>query len=642
MGPDRSKWQCYPPAFVDSESDSVPIISWQPDPTFRGTLDIFTSCILTLFLCVWTASHVDIQTGKSTLGRWLAKCGWLLLALFCPELLFYIAFKQLRVAVRLTLEGQRVLQIAGASARPSRTMQVLAWVVGVRKVELSPPPDVESPERGDMQKSASDRPPSVVESPHDQIKIRGKSPPDDVLYDDKSQPKDAAGASPPDVDFFKDYSKLEDEISGSPPDGKPSGGDVAQAVPRRKHCWTLVHGFYAAMGGFVLNDPEIDSQDHYLPAWQRNGVLTPMGVLFLMEHAPSLIPDLSSSDILDRSKADGLAKILLVCQVLWFLLTCINRAVEGLPLSLLEVITIAHALCSLLTYALWWRKPKDVEHQTVIEGQDVRPIGAWLSMKSGACRFLIGGLLCFHGKSEAYFRKRGAEYWDELRRGSEHTFRKAVMARFPFRTTTRTPWYVQGSVEGEDERRAREERWALAEEVHERFSQHDPARFVIPTASLQAYATHMPAYPADDDIGLGTIIRNVGIIVVLGAAYGLPHLIGSTVMFASAGERTVWLVATALVAAMGVGFLVVLILLRISLVFLDLLLKLLIDGHDSKTFCDRWSRPSFILGCISVSIVYFSSSAYLVGESLRQLFALPPDAFALPSLPLGSYWPHFS
>ncbi len=60
---------------------------------------------------------------------------WLLLALFCPELLFYIAFKQLRVAVRLTLEGQRVLQIAGASARPtSHTMQVLAWVVGVRKV----------------------------------------------------------------------------------------------------------------------------------------------------------------------------------------------------------------------------------------------------------------------------------------------------------------------------------------------------------------------------------------------------------------------------------------------------------------------------------------------------------------------------
>ncbi len=84
MDPDRSKWQCYPPAFAD---DSEPIISWQPDPTFRGTLNIFTSCILTLFLCVWTASHVDIQTGKSTSRRWMAKCGWLLepMALQFPD-----------------------------------------------------------------------------------------------------------------------------------------------------------------------------------------------------------------------------------------------------------------------------------------------------------------------------------------------------------------------------------------------------------------------------------------------------------------------------------------------------------------------------------------------------------------------------
>ncbi len=129
MNPARSKWQCYPPASL-----TEPIISWQPEPTFRGTLNIFTSCILTLFLCVWSASHVDIQAGKSTFGRFLAKCGWLLLALFWPQLLFYIAFKQFRVAVRLTLEGQNVLPIAGASRRRSRTMQVLAWVVGVRRV----------------------------------------------------------------------------------------------------------------------------------------------------------------------------------------------------------------------------------------------------------------------------------------------------------------------------------------------------------------------------------------------------------------------------------------------------------------------------------------------------------------------------
>ncbi len=432
--------------------------------------------------------------------------------------------------------------------------------------------------------------------------------------------------------------------SESPSD---SGGDVTQAVPRRKHCWTLVHGFYAAMGGFVLNDPKIESQDHYLPAWQRNGVLTPMGVLFLMEHAPSLIPDLSSSDILERSKADGLAKILLVCQVLWFLFTCINRAVQGLPLCLLEITTIAHALCSLLTYALWWRKPKDVDHQTVIEGPNARPIGAWLSMKSEACRTLLGGLVCFHGKSEAYYRnpagrprdESGSDLEDHLDANNRQTFKKALLTRFVFRTTT-TPWYIQGNRESQDESRARELRWALAYRAHQQYRPHASrgVRFVIPTPSLQAYATHTPAYPEDEDISVAAIIRNVSIIIVLGSVYGLPHLLGSTVIFESAKERTIWFVGTALVAAMGRGSLIVLSLQRIFLAFLDMLL-LYFTGEDPR-FCERWSRQSFRAASVVIAIVYVCSSGYLVGESLRQLFALPPDAFSLPSW--GNYWPHFS
>ncbi len=436
-------------------------------------------------------------------------------------------------------------------------------------------------------------------------------------------------------------------ISKSPPDGKSSGGDVTQAVPRRKHCWTLAHGFYAAMGGFVLNDPEIESRAHYLPAWQRNGVLTPMGVLFFMEHAPSLIPDISSSDILDRSKADGLAKILLVCQVLWFLLTCINRAVQGLPLSLLEIVTIAHALCSLLTYALWWRKPKDVDHQTVIEDPNARPIGAWLSMKSEACRTLLGGLVCFHGKSEAYFRspaellrgESGSDLEDLLDGNNTQTFKKALLTRFVFRTTT-TPWYIKGNRESQDECRTRELRWALAYQADQRYHPYASrgVRYVIPTPSLQAYATHCPAYPGDEDISVAAIIRNVSIIIVLGAVYGLPHLLGSTVIFESAKERTIWLVGTAIVAAMGLGFLIVLSIQRILLAFLDMLL-FYFTGEDPD-FCIRWSRHSFRVASVVIAIVYVSSSGYLVGESLRQLFALPPDAFALPLW--GNYWPHFS
>ena len=46
-----------------------------------------------------------------------------------------------------------------------------------------------------------------------------------------------------------------------------------------------------------------------------------------------------------------------------------------------------------------------------------------------------------------------------------------------------------------------------------------------------------------------------------------------------------------------------------------------------------------VVACFNV-LVYFMGSMYLVVESFRQLFALPPDSFTLPSW--GNYWPHFA
>ncbi|KAI0707893.1 hypothetical protein C8Q76DRAFT_816447, partial [Earliella scabrosa] len=136
---------------------------------------------------------------------------------------------------------------------------------------------------------------------------------------------------------------------------------------KREHPWTLTHSFFVIMGGFVLQDPHIEPpKSRYLPAWQGNGVLTEDGVRVLMDAEPDRIPDIPVDELLDRGKADGLAKMLLAWQVLWFCLSCLNRAVQHLPLSLLEVTTIAHALCALLTYVAWWKKPKDVGQPIVI------------------------------------------------------------------------------------------------------------------------------------------------------------------------------------------------------------------------------------------------------------------------------------
>ncbi|KAJ7838832.1 hypothetical protein B0H13DRAFT_2418945, partial [Mycena leptocephala] len=116
--------------------------------------------------------------------------------------------------------------------------------------------------------------------------------------------------------------------------------------------WNLVHGFYAVMGGYVVDLN--NSGDPFLP----NGI-TPRA---------TLIPRVSEEDINDKSKADGLAKLLVALQAAWFCLQCIARGAQHLPISLLEITTGGHALYTLFTYVLWAYKPMNISIPTVITG----------------------------------------------------------------------------------------------------------------------------------------------------------------------------------------------------------------------------------------------------------------------------------
>ncbi|KAI0694926.1 hypothetical protein C8T65DRAFT_744236 [Cerioporus squamosus] len=518
---DSEHWKCTPPTTTD-------LIPWQPAPDFRSTFSIFTSCLATLIICVWSALHVDISTGRSIARQYLSKFGWVFVGLFCPELLFYIAFNQFKMALLLTLEAQIALPVAGSN--PPRSYRILARLLGVK---------------GDGQL------------------------------------------------------------------GRPEGG--AMGNEPRKHPWTLAHGFYAAMGGFVLKDPYAPpSDDNYLPAWQMNG--------------PSVIPDLAYDDIVDRSKADGFAKALLLWQVSWFLLTCIVRHAQGLQLSLLEVTTIAHAACTLLTYLVWWEKPKDVAHQTaIIESQDVRPLCAWLSMSSSATVYLLGGLVSYHAPSEN-FLLTSVRFLETRRRSRLGATTHTVPSRYPL---------LENSAH---ELRTTNTRRTLASEVGtDMVTQWESTSkdYVVPVASLQAYNVNL-------DYVVGHAIIHFPVIAIsLGAVYGLPHLAGLTVTFPSETERTLWLVAIVLVAATGFV---------LCLTFSALVLPLLWiqhyigrHGHFLEFHLkleSSWQKHVYHALLVVFTILYLFSSGYLVVESLRQLFALPPAAFDLPSW--GRYWPHFS
>ena len=109
-------------------------------------------------------------------------------------------------------------------------------------------------------------------------------------------------------------------------------------------------------------------------------VLSPRAVRLLARRGHFI--DISDSEIRDKSKADLLAKGLVILQVTWMFLQSISRKAAGLPLSPLEIHTLVHAGCAMCMYALWFRKPFDVRAPTLVSTVGFENLIALLLMQS--------------------------------------------------------------------------------------------------------------------------------------------------------------------------------------------------------------------------------------------------------------------
>ena len=69
--------------------DEVLIHGWVSEPSGRGTWSILWSCLATIFICTWSALHLNIPEEH---GRWyliFRKIGWMLVAATAPEIVLY-------------------------------------------------------------------------------------------------------------------------------------------------------------------------------------------------------------------------------------------------------------------------------------------------------------------------------------------------------------------------------------------------------------------------------------------------------------------------------------------------------------------------------------------------------------------------
>jgi hypothetical protein len=72
-------------------------------------------------------------------------------------------------------------------------------------------------------------------------------------------------------------------------------------------------------------------------------------------------PRISKAEIEDKSKSDAISKAFVVLQTGWFVTQCVARGIQGLPITELELATVAFAALNFVMYLLWWEKPLNVQ-----------------------------------------------------------------------------------------------------------------------------------------------------------------------------------------------------------------------------------------------------------------------------------------
>jgi hypothetical protein len=98
------------------------------------------------------------------------------------------------------------------------------------------------------------------------------------------------------------------------------------------------------MGGFLIDfgDKDIQLSNH-----PTRLVLSVPSIKFIAKYAAETFARISKLAIQDKSKANGVVKFLACFQASWFCAQCINRFVERLSVSLLELNTAVHTVCAL-------------------------------------------------------------------------------------------------------------------------------------------------------------------------------------------------------------------------------------------------------------------------------------------------------
>lgn len=349
---------------------------WVAGPHNRGTLSIVFSCFITLFLCIWTTVHVNIEPenkvnhtlsnalgavfptikkklnnyrdfGKFLAKSWIRKLGWGCVTLIVPEGALAIAAYERRMAHLLLDEVNKIID--GAT------------VESAESAESTNPGAVAKAESARWDKSLA------------YYAVMGGFVIPEAIYDVVAkgggnvvgQPIEALSK---DIEHTESIERLEKPSSigatGDDPAGRRSD-DKTQILSRDRK---------------AVEQLESSQVNKHL-------TLTPHGVLKVAKwewetHRASgnqgerrkLLSVITPNEVRDKGNASALAKAIVFWQALWMVIQVISRTAAKLPVTLLELHTILHAFCAVAMYVTWWNKPLDIQTPTTIPFDPNNPL----------------------------------------------------------------------------------------------------------------------------------------------------------------------------------------------------------------------------------------------------------------------------
>jgi len=348
----------------------------------------------------------------------------------------------------------------------------------------------------------------------------------------------------------------------------------------------LVHAFYAIMGGFAFygpyddDDPTAEESFFQISTNPHHTVDVPKmnTIVYIVEHFPHILTNIPEEYILNQAVSSSLGKVLLIVQVAWFCTNCASRLFQHLPLSLLEVTTVAHGFCTLIAYIVWWSKPLNVAAPTILREREAQEVYALLKCSDDEY-------------DKALEMAQNMAAGDPSTLSTAHGSEKIVLAADALQHLLPTP-----------ERPPHSSRF------------HSSTRMMFPGFFAPGSGHSLAA------------LLSTGLFIISAILYGLVHVLAWGGRIPTPLERLLWQVSSWVVTCSG----------------LTEILVISLTGWlgDNDTTTGKIANVFRVIMYLMIPFAHILASGFLIVESFRELAFLDSAAYQL--LSWTNYWPHFS